>query len=251
MVGVLVDTLRLSRTRTEFSKLFQQLGEQSAKTLDELKSSQLYKGRGSWSGVAGETRHAIITNLIDWLIERKHSLTLAAIDYDRWTRAELLLEDSWLAAALHTALQVQRCGQAMKNNKGMTALVFDEQKQKADSLAELLFSPPTWSDQYYGRRPKQAQLDQVLDTAFYAKSHHVGLVQVADIFAFVFRRYVELNQNGRSESYQGETDRMGEWAQALATRLIKRSHRWPARPDNEAAKWYVDLAPRSLLQLGI
>lgn len=59
---------------------------------------------------------------------------------------------------------------------------------KADALAELLWSPPEWTDDYYDKKKKQERLDQLVDTAFTVKSHHAGLVQVADIYALVFRR---------------------------------------------------------------
>jgi len=250
MVGVVADTARLARTQEEFASLFDELGDLAAKTLTELKSTDLYRGNRTWHGVDGGERHEVISGLCSWVGARKHQLTLAAIDYDRWNESEDgLLEDPWLAAALHTALQIQRANQGMKKRKGVTFLVFDEQKQKSDALAELLFEPPGWSDEYYSRSKQQPALDQVLDTASYAKSHHSGLVQVADIFAFVFRRYVELIDYGYDEGYEGETARIQGWVGTLSERLLDRAHRWPARPKCQAMKWYNGLAPQSLVDL--
>lgn len=249
MVGVLADMARVGRTKTEFGATFADLGDQTTKALYELKSTDLYRGKNSWHGVDGEARHAIISRLCNWVGERKHQLTLAAVDLSRWRPSPNEdVNDPWLAVALHTALQVQKANQGMKKGKGVTFLVFDEQKQKSDALAELLFEPPAWTDEYYGRGKKQDQLDQILDTAFYAKSHHAGLVQIADLFAFIFRRYVELADHGSGEDYEGEAERIAGWKDCLSERLVEPSHRWPKQPKSDAARWYVEIAPPSLLR---
>jgi hypothetical protein len=85
---------------------------------------------------------------------------------------------------------------------------FDEYRAKGDALAELLFDPPAWTEAYYNRSADADPLDQITDTAFYARSHHVGLVQVVDVFAFVLRRFTELADYGAQEGYEGELDRL-------------------------------------------
>jgi len=250
MAGIITDSQRLRRTQQEFDRAFERLAELPEKTVRELKSTQLYRGIRKWRGVDGAVRHGAIGDLCSWVCERKHKLALAAIDTNRFTNSSLSEHmDIWNAAALHIALQVQRSHQSLKKNKGNTFLVFDEHKQKGDSLAEMLFTPPAWTDDYYARTPSKPQLDQIIDTAFYARSHHVGLVQIADLFAFVFRRHVELQDHAECERFDGEKGLIASWVQLLATRLIARSHRWPKRPSSHCAKSFVDLAPRSLLNL--
>lgn len=65
-----------------------------------------------------------------------------------------------MTAALHVALQVQRAHQCLKNRKGATFLVFDENRRTADRLAKLVFNSPDWTDGYYGRARRQDRLDQ-------------------------------------------------------------------------------------------
>jgi hypothetical protein len=158
--------------------------------------------------------------------------------------------DIWLTAALHIALQVQRAHQGLKKNKGNTFLIFDEHKRKADALAELLFNPPDWTDEYYKRSRRQPRLDQIIDTAFYAQSHHVGLVQVADLFAFLFRRHAELKDYGQAEDYEGEIEQIGSWVRRISSRLLPQVHRWPKRPKSDSSHWYRDAAPPWLVKLG-
>ncbi len=61
-----------------------------------------------------------------------------------------------------------------------------------------------WTDDYYDRGKKQARLDQIVGTTFSIKSHHAGLVQVADMFAFMFRRYSEMKDFAQPEEWPGE-----------------------------------------------
>jgi hypothetical protein len=250
MVGIIVDGQRLRRTRADFLDVFTRMGELSEKSFRELKAVDLYRGNGPWRGVEGEARHNAIADLCQWLCRRKHSLALAAIDRERYAQGSLDDGlDEWLSAALHIALQVQKAHQAIKSSKGATFMVFDEQRHAGD-LAELLFNPPPWTDGYYSRTTRKERLDQVIDTAFYARSHHVGLVQVADLFAFLFRRYAELTDYGRREEYAGEHARLSEWVGTLSTRLLPVAHRWQKRTSNPPALWFTDMAPSSLRALG-
>ena len=249
MVGVIADSQRLHRTRTEFEAVMEGLGHVSRSAIRELKSSDLYKGNGPWRGIGGKERHGLIEKLCRWLCDRKHHLALAALDRKTVSESPLHGLDAWMTSALHIALQVQRSYQARKGNKGHTFLVFDEHKRLADPLAEMLFDPPPWTDEYYQREAKQEALDQIVDSAFYARSHHVGLVQVADLFAFIFRRYSELRDYGAGEAFTGEARRITEWVELISPRLLNRSHRWPKRPTCEVAQWFCDAAPSSLVHL--
>lgn len=250
MVGVIADSKRLHRTRTDFADTFARLGDIAPRDLRELKSNELYRRLGPWKGIDGPERAAIIEGLCGWLCERKHDLALAAIDLERFNSEPLHTDlDEWMPAALHIALQVQRAHQGLKDRKGSTFLVFDEHQRHADRLAELLFDPPDWTDAYYERGRKQERLDQLIDTAFYARSHHVGLVQIADLFAFLFRRYAELRDFGRSPAYDGEVDRISQWVETVAARLLPAPHRWPKREREDVSSWYSGMAPPSLRAL--
>ena len=119
-----------------------------------------------------------------------------------------------------------------------------------DTLAELLFNPPDWTDQYYERGKTQEALDQIIDSAFYARSHHVGLVQIADLFPLLFRRSAELHDFGSEEKFDGELDRIARWVDQIATRLIPIAHRWPKRAKSDVGRWFGEVAPPALVALG-
>lgn len=254
MVGIVADAQRMSRTKEEFSGIFEEIASLFPEALKELKGSMIFNGAGRWRNVDASKRKEIIRRLCQWIVDRKHSLALAAIDRGSFAKnvagaPQELAADCWLAGALHIVLQVQRAHQSLEKNKGQTFMIFDENKKKADALPELLYSPPEWADSYYSREKKQARLDQIVDSAFFVKSHHAGLTQVADVFAFVFRRYAELVDGHADEAFDGERAIVEGYVQQLKPRLLAKAHRWPPK-SSPCAKWYTDIAPPSLRALG-
>lgn len=145
---------------------------------------------------------------------------------------------------------MQKHNQGRGNNKGHTFLVFDENKAKADDLAELLWTPPPSTDDFYDKKRQQERLDQLIDSAFTVKSHHAGLVQVADLYAFILRRYVELKDYGSGEEWIGEGRLISGYVQTLKSRLLPQGVRWPSKTRSTCAKWFNSIAPRALLELG-
>ncbi|MBX5494091.1 MAG: DUF3800 domain-containing protein [Bryobacteraceae bacterium] len=254
MVGVVVDGHRLHRAREEFGEIFDQIQGLFQENLKELKGAKIILGRDRWHNVDAKTRENIVMSLCRWVADRKHHIALAAIDRYQFGQIDgstfpQVADDLWMAACLHIALQLQKHHQGKAKNKGRTFLFVDENKQKADKLSELLFDPPAWTDDYYGRRKKQAKLDQLIDSAFAVKSHHAGLVQVADLYAFILRRYAELCEYRHSEMWHGEKSLVAECTNILANRLLPKPTRWPANTKAPCCKWYNQIAPQSLLAL--
>lgn len=214
----------------------------------------MLSGRDRWRKIDAENRKQIAEKFCGWLKERKHHIVLSAVDRKKHGQLQHsslppFCTDPWLITATHIALQVQKVNQSLGNNKGVTFLIFDENKAKADTVAELLWDPPTWTDDYYSKKKKQERLDQLIDSAFTVKSHHAGLIQVADVFAFIFRRYCELRDFALPEEWVGETQFFEGCVGVLQARLLPRAARWPAKTTSDCAKYYNSLAPASLLKL--
>jgi hypothetical protein len=143
-------------------------------------------------------------------------------------------------------LQVQKKNQGMEKNKGHSFLFFDE---KNEEMSNLIFDPPAWTDDYYAKKKKQERLDQIIDPACAVKSHHAGLVQVADLYGFIYRRYQELHGYQDAEVFAGETALIDEYVGLLAPRLTATSLRWPVRPGCACSRWYNAVAPSALVAL--
>ncbi|HXF89624.1 MAG TPA: DUF3800 domain-containing protein [Xanthobacteraceae bacterium] len=255
MVGVLVDAYRLNRTREEFAEIFDDVQRLFEENLRELKGSKMIFGRDRWRKVDPEVRKKIAGHLCKWIGDRKHYLALSAIDRSKLKKDDTAdvpkqCRDDWLAGGLHIALQIQKSHQNKDKNKGHTFLIFDDNKVKADALSDLLWQPPEWTDDYYDRQKKQGRLDQIVDTTFSIKSHHAGLVQVADLFAFIFRRYAEMKDFEKPEEWAGEQALIEEYVAILASRLLPRSCRWPAKQNGASSRWFNSIAPASLMSLG-
>jgi len=255
MVGIVVDAYRLNRTREEFGEIFDTIQRLFQDNLKELKGAKMIFGRDRWRKVDPETRQRITRFLCNWVVKRKHHIVLAAIDRERFKQSDRsrfpeVDDDPWLACSLHIALQIQKYHQGKKKNKGRTFLFIDENKQGADKLSELLFKPPEWTDPYYGRRKNQARLDQLIDSSFAVKSHHAGLVQVADMYALILRRYAELHEYGYPELWEGEKSLIDECSRILESRMLPKATRWAERATAPCCKWYNDIAPASLRALG-
>lgn len=253
MVGIIADGQRIDRTRQEFSKALYRVNELYPEGLRELKGTKILYGRDGWRKVAPEDRKAVIRGFCEWVVERKHRLALSAICTDKFHDLPdgypVVLRDVWLSGAIQIALQVQSEHQSLPKPKGQTVLIFDENKIKGDKLNEILFTPPAWTDEFYSRESKKERLDQIVDSAFFTKSHHAGLAQVADIFAFVLRRYSEIRELGMKQEYEGEYEDVASFVEIIRTRLLARSMRWSTRPKNECGSTFLNMAPSSLAEL--
>lgn len=251
MVGVVADVHHINRTRREFGDIFQLLDEVYPERLREIKGQKLLGGRDGWRQVDPVKRKRIAGYLCGWIGERKHRLALASLDRQELADAPAPwpeVREPWVALALHLALQVQKAHQGQKRNKGNTILIFDEQKQYIDALTEVLWDAPAWTDTFYGRSQHDDCLSQIFDTAFTIKSHHAGLVQVADLFAAIFRRFAEL-ETGDDEEWLGEKSLISAYIEQLKPRLLPRGSRWPSGGACPCARWYRAVAPSPLLEL--
>jgi hypothetical protein len=253
MVGIVLDATKLRRTQEDFGKIFATLCEVTGRPLKELKSSDLLPGKNTWHGVDGEVRRNVVSNLCDWVGTRSHKIALAALDrslHKGSTPGCRELEDEWQAAATHLLLQLQRHGASKDRGKGRTVVVIDNNPRGLALLSDLVDNPPSWTDEYYGRVKKEPPLSQIIDTPFAVQSHHVGMIQVADVFAGILRHYSELEDYGWPEKFTGERAQYSEWAHLLKPSLLGNAHRWGKGNKSEAAQWYRSLAPASLVALG-
>ncbi len=121
--------------------------------------------------------------------------------------------------------------------------LFAQQGEFEASISELLSNPPGWTDIYYEYSGGD-RLDQIIDTAYFVRSHHASLVQLADLIALVLRRYSALADGGDHERYPGEANRIGRWIDIFRPRLFARSYRLPLG-DDPLVSLFRELCPPS------
>lgn len=254
MVGILTDAARLNKTVEEFNKKLKRLRSIFPEDLRELKSTKILYGKGAWRQVDPEERKAIFRDFCAWIGERKHDVLLSAIKTEKFKVSKrpenvACVSDQWCAAALNLALQVQIKNQGLAKNKGQTFLLYDDNKQKVSNFCDVLHAPSKAVTDYYGKPAKASAFDQVIDTAFAIKSHHSGIVQVADIYAFVFRRYFELAEGGQTQAWDEESSLIKECIKALSKRLYANTSGLNNTNKTPLANWYRAIAPDTYLDL--
>lgn len=78
-----------------------------------------------------------------------------------------------------------------------------------------------WVERIPRLKRKEAQLDQIIDTAFAVRSHHCSLVQAADLVAFVVRRHVELEAKANDSASDDELEVIKDCLKQIAPRSYR------------------------------
>ena len=88
----------------------------------------------------------------------------------------------------------------------------------ADHLCYLIYNPPDFIDEFvkFEQNKEKVRLNQIIDSAYFVKSHHSSMAQVVDILAFIYRLYLELNFYGLEEAYDGERDKINNWISSVS-----------------------------------
>lgn len=256
LVGVVVDSQRMHVTKEHWGALLADLSQIVGRQLQELHTKDFYGGSGPFHGITGQARADYISKIIGWFCERKHLFVYSAVDKQAYQQARAAgwfpseLTSPWLSAAFHAVLTLQRANQGYHKTKGHTLLVFDHKVHEEEQLADLIASPPAWSDTYYSRDRKQEPLSHVVDSPYFAASHRVPLIQVADFLAYFLRRYAELQERLVQAKYAEEEQKITQWVGKVAQRAISSKHIFPTRGLCELAKAFYSCCPESLRRLG-
>lgn len=219
--AIMPNVYRLHKTQTEFGEIVE-LCEALGISLTELKAEQIYRGRGPWRGVDYEDRDRILEVYLTWLSDRGHKILISAIDNKEYFSFVKQMPDHpcamdlpypYLAGALHIAMMIQKLNKNKKKNKGRTILIFDQQDQFENHVTSLICNPPDFTDPFCNYDPEKDvdRFDQIVDTAYFVRSHQAYLAQVADVISYIARLYIELNYYGVDESYEGERQKVNCW----------------------------------------
>lgn len=252
IVGVVVDSQRMHVTKGDWLDLLRHLSGIARKPLAELHTKDFYTGSGPFRGLNGHDRARYISEIIQWFCERKHSFVHSAVKKDIFEAGRASgglmshMKSPWQAAAFHLVLAIQRAHQKLEKTKGHTLLVFDNKGHEEGPLADLLASPPEWSDTYYAKSKKSERLSHIVDSPYFAESHRVPMIQVADFLAYFLRRFAELREGLVPSKYSEEEARVSEWVAMLSGRSIGLNHIYPAKGRCAAADAFYAHCPQSL-----
>jgi len=253
MVGVLIDAYRMRPTKADWDGLLQHLTELVERPVIEFHTRDFYAGNTPWRGLHGGRRADVISAIFQWFAGRRHHIVISAIDkekFDGEPSDHPFMADIggvWRCLALHMALSIQKHSQRQKKNKGNTVMVFDEHGRDEKDFAELVLTPPAWTETYYDRSKKQAPLDQIVDVPHFVDSAHVGLIQVADCFSYFLRRHLEIHEEKIPPRYDGEAEMVGEWVEMALDCCIPMASIYPKKGRCNAAELFFSVAPNTLI----
>ncbi|MBN8684406.1 MAG: DUF3800 domain-containing protein [Chitinophagales bacterium] len=255
LFGVVTDVTKLFKTNREHNGMLKILEDENI-PITEVKSANIYRGRGDWQGVKPERRVEFIDQVLSWAVARTCKFIVCPIDsskfFDRKAkgcRYANLLKYPYEAGAVNVVLALQRDKAGKKNNKGKTLVVFDEQGGHDKNLSAIFDLDLSFSDGYTGYRcpprakNKPPRLEEVIDIPFFSKSHISPLIQVADLGAFVVNRYLLLTVYGKPESYQNELEVITKWYTILGQNAINHTNINPPMRSDGLCQFYTSVRP--------
>ncbi len=256
MVGVVVDASRMHLTKDDWQELLGSVSKFVGKPIPELHTKAFYAGNSPFRDLTGTQRSNIISIIYDWLAERKHHVVYTSVFKEKYENSFAKgdipdeLNTVWRFLGFHLVLAMQRHCQKQAKQKGHTIYVFDNKEREEKRFVDIILRPPKWSDEYYGRKLRQKQLDQIIDVPYFGDSKDVGLIQLADFFSFFLRRYAEISEGLAKPNYKDERSKLSNWIKIFAERSIGRAHIYPKGSLNSAEELFFNHAPPSIRILG-
>ena len=269
MAGIVTDVHRMHVTKEDWLRIIAVLANVLNKPIDEFHTRHFYRGNGIWRDLDGRQRTLVMNAILEWLKGRNHKVVFSALDKAKTDLADLDGKEAftsgtgkplyWRLAVLHLMLCIQKLHQHERRNKGNTVMVLDRGSDE-DDVADLSLVPPDWTDTFYGYQPMlgtgkrqksnpEPRLNQIIDVPYFADSKKVGLLQIADLFAYLLRHYAELQAGHTAENYEGEKDKVAGWVKQIMAQTVPDSFRWPAVGGCECSKWFRAIAPEPLVRV--
>ena len=220
MCGLMVDAYKLRKKTEDFDRRLEELFANHPGNRSDLKTSRFINGKGGWKRIDDDKRKTLLTKICELAVDRGgkiFGISLSFKSFDTIVGAaqeKPFKTNYWLASAMFISSLVQKKMQTVKNNKGFTVVIMDDNKSEMPKLSDGLYSGNPWYDGLYqvrakksskmvwAERTKRNRFDQIVNTAFAIKSDHSSLIQVADAISYVYRRHLELKSS--NEKWPGE-----------------------------------------------
>ncbi len=250
MAGLLIDAYRLRKYTSHFDKALTNFLAKHPGATNELKTKAFINGRGGWSTISADDRKQFLTDMCE-LAAEVSSIYGFGMSFERFNSACIsgaytmpCARNYWALSGMFLSGLIQKKMQGRANNKGLTVLIFDDNKAHMPKVSDGLYNAEPWFDALYQqtskvkgksqwRELKQPQrFDHIINTAFAINSQHSSLVQVADAVSFVYRRYLELTT--MPEAWEGEQ----AFYAGLVARLDAKRERLGRTPDAECIDFY-------------
>ncbi|WP_299616822.1 DUF3800 domain-containing protein [uncultured Tateyamaria sp.] len=255
MAAVEIDAIRLNKYSRIFSVMIDEVFAKHPGKPQDLKTRRFHRGAGGWNKISGEDRKAFMHAVVDE-IATSSKVYASAMSFEKFKATDHkafgypdVSHSYWIANAMFVLSHAQREHCDDPKNKGNCVIVVDDNKVEHANMAELIFQPDPWFDDLAfkaaflkaKKRPKNwetRRFDQIVNTPFAIKSEHASTILVADLAAFVLRRYIELKTD--DEAFKGERN----FFEALFAKLkpVIKPHK-NLQKKTEAYGYYQSLQP--------
>ncbi|WP_169543852.1 DUF3800 domain-containing protein [Sneathiella aquimaris] len=220
--GLMVDAYKLRTKTAEFDEKLAALFDRHPGIRSDLKTSRFINGRGAWRQIDAQERKDFLSDICSIAVANGGKIFGIGISFDAFNAAaaagnnQPFANSYWMAGAMFASCLVQKKVQGIKNSKGLTVVIMDDNKTEMPALSDALYQGDPWFDGLYQiqtrrrgntiwiQRSAGDRFDHIINTAFAIKSDHSSLVQVADALSYVYRRYLELTSE--DEAWAGEQD---------------------------------------------
>lgn len=250
MAGILIDAYRLRKYTNRFDKELSTFLSRHPAAPRELKTKAFINGRSGWSQIPADERKQFLAEMCDLAVECSkivgYGMSFQAFN-GICRNGDYTLPCSknyWALCGMFISGLIQKKTQSLLNNKGLTVLIFDDNKAHMPKVSDGLYLADSWFDGLYQKSEKMRgktqwhtltqneRFNQIINTAFAIKSEHSSLIQVADAVCYVYRRHLELTT--QTESYGGEK----EYYEDLVAKLDKERERIGRTPNTECVDFY-------------
>lgn len=250
MAGLLIDAYRLRKYTSRFDQELAAFLAKHPGAPNELKTKAFINGRGGWNAVSADDRKQFLTDMCT-LATDVSSIYGFAMSFEGFNAAcasgaytPPCAGNYWALNGMFVSGLIQKKMQGKANNKGLTVLIFDDNKAHMPKVSDGLYLAEPWFDALYQQTKKvkgknqwcalhrPQRFDHIINTAFAIKSQHSSLVQVADAVSYVYRRHLELKAH--PEAYAGEQ----AFYAGLATKLDAKRERLGRTPGGECIDFY-------------
>ncbi len=250
MAGLLIDAYRLRKYTNRFDQELEAFLNKHPGAPKELKTKAFINGRGGWNTVSANDRKQFLTDMCT-LAAEVSSIYGFAMSFERFNAACAsgiytmpCAGNYWALNGMFVSGLIQKKMQGKSNNKGLTVLIFDDNKAHMPKVSDGLYLAEPWFDALYQQTRKirgknqwcalkqPDRFDHIINTAFAIKSQHSSLVQVADAVSYVYRRHLELTT--QPEAYAGER----AFYTGLVASLDAKRERLGRTPDAECIDFY-------------
>ena len=238
--GLQVDAYKLKKAMRDARPLLAAVSDAFPEELRELKSSRMVNGRGGWRKVAPNLRKDLFHRLCRYVSQVSatgFAFVIERAKYDASSCPPVWASTPWLTGAVTIAMFVQRQNQRIASNKGLTVMIFDDNKFELPKLSNFLIESCRDVDEYYERSSKAEPFDHIVDTAFAIKSEHSRLVQVSDACAYAIRRRAEIELGKTNQEWDGELAFIKNAFRGFSSRICYPTKTWTGSPWCAAVCW--------------